>query len=67
MPKPKPKVSEAASLRVLIRIARAASVAADHSLLRSAEIELAAYGVSLCDIGVVSATAADDSAKEVRP
>lgn len=52
MPKLSRRPTDAATIRVLIRIARAAFLAADDLLLRSAEIELAEFGLTLSDIGV---------------
>lgn len=52
MHKRKNQHSDAAAIRVLVRIAWAAHRAADHLLLRSVEIELADYGMSLADVGI---------------
>lgn len=51
MPKTKTK-SDLASMRTLIRIARSAYLSADDLLLRSAELELDAYGIKLSDLGI---------------
>lgn len=54
MPKNFKLPPDAASVRVLVRIARAAHIAADHLLLRSAEIELSDFGITLTDLGIDS-------------
>lgn len=55
MPKTKTK-SDPAALRTLIRIARSAYLSADDLLLRSAELELDAYGIQLSDLGIDQVT-----------
>ena len=59
MPKESHRPPDAESIRVLIRIARAAYLAADDLLLRSAEIELAEFGITLTEIGIDTPTAKD--------
>ncbi|GAA4463505.1 hypothetical protein GCM10023156_48710 [Novipirellula rosea] len=49
--KPNPNVD---AVRALIRIARSASLSGDDLLLRSAEVELSDYGISLVDIGITT-------------
>ncbi len=53
MPKSKTK-SDSAILRTLIRVAISAYLSADELLLRSAEIELANYDITLADLGIYS-------------